>query len=136
MGASKVNPCRQVRRHVRRFESAWGHLLGRPAVEKLGIKNWLEAHRWLRKNIVFVHRSEEKFHISIKRLGKSGLKMLTETALDESPSVSPNNNFIIYATKDAENGYLAGISLDGLAKFKIPSKIGAIREPVWSPFLN
>ena len=88
------------------------------------------------KNIVFVHRSEEKFHISIKRLGKSGLKMLTETALDESPSVSPNNNFIIYATKDAENGYLAGISLDGLAKFKIPSKIGAIREPVWSPFLN
>ena len=88
------------------------------------------------KNIVFVHRSEEKFHISIKRLGKSGVKMLTETALDESPSVSPNNNFIIYATKDAENGYLAGISLDGLAKFKIPSKIGAIREPVWSPFLN
>ena len=49
--------------------------------------------------------------------------------------ISPNNNFIIYATKEAENGYLAGISLDGLAKFKIPSKIGAIREPVWSPFL-
>ena len=55
--------------------------------------------------------------------------------MDESPSISPNGNVIVYAIKDGNKGLLAGVTLSG-AKFKLPASNGAVREPAWSGFLR
>jgi TolB protein len=59
--------------------------------------------------------------------------VLTETSLDESPSVAPNGSMLIYATHFGGQGILAAVSIDGGVKFNLPSSEGDVREPAWSP---
>ena len=59
--------------------------------------------------------------------------VLTETALDESPSIAPNGSMLIYATQEGGEGILAAVSIDGGVKFNLPSTEGDVREPAWSP---
>ena len=88
------------------------------------------------KSIFFVHGNDGNFQIAIKKLSSRYIETLTSTSLDESPTISPNGNIIIYATKDGSNGYLGGITLDGKSRFSLPLKNGSVREPAWSPLLN
>ena len=88
------------------------------------------------KSIVFVHRKDGMFHIAIQNLRTGKLKILTDTQLDESPTISPNGNVIIYATKDDGEDILAGISIDGKTRFILPTNSGGVREPSWSPLLK
>ncbi len=83
--------------------------------------------------LVMVHRREGVFHIAMLDLQKGKLNILTETSLDESPSVAPNGSLVIYATQRNEEGILATVSVDGLVKFNLPSSSGDVREPAWSP---
>jgi TolB protein len=55
--------------------------------------------------------------------------------MDESPSISPNGNVIVYAIKDDGMGLLSGVTLSG-AKFRLPASKGAVREPAWSGYLR
>ena len=55
--------------------------------------------------------------------------------MDESPSISPNGNVIVYAITEKGMGLLSGVTLSGV-KFKLPAKKGAVREPAWSGFLR
>ena len=77
-----------------------------------------------------------RLQIATKKLSSRYIETLTSTTLDESPTISPNGNIIIYATKDGSNGYLGGITLDGKSRFSLPVKNGSVREPAWSPLLN
>jgi TolB protein len=88
------------------------------------------------KGIVFVHRQNGIFHIATQNLKTGKVKILTDTTLDESPTVSPNGNVVIYATKDGDKDILAGITLDGKTKFVMPSLKGEAREPSWSPLID
>jgi TolB protein len=88
------------------------------------------------KGIVFVHRRNGIFHIATQNLRSGKVKILTDTSLDESPTVSPNGNVIIYATKDGDKDILAGITMDGKTKFIMPSLKGEAREPAWSPLID
>ena len=88
------------------------------------------------RSFVFVHRREGLFHIAVQNLRTGKLKILTDTLLDESPTISPNGNLIIYAAKDGDKNILAGISFDGTTKFVLPTNSGEAREPSWSPLLK
>ena len=88
------------------------------------------------RNFIFVHRTNSLFHIAIQNLRTGKLRILTDTILDESPTISPNGNVLIYATKDKEENILAGISIDGKTKFILPTDLGEVREPSWSPLLK
>ena len=88
------------------------------------------------KSIVFVHRRDGVFHIATQKIKSGKLRILTDTSLDESPTVSPNGNVVIYATKKKEEDILAGITMDGKTKFILPSLKGETREPAWSPILD
>ena len=86
--------------------------------------------------MVMVHREKSVFHIAWQELESGDLRILTETNLDESPSIAPNGAMLLYATKYRGKGVLAAVSMDAGVKFRLPSKRGDVREPAWSPFIN
>ena len=86
--------------------------------------------------LIMVHRRNGIFHIALLDLDRGRLTVLTETTLDESPSVAPNGSMLIYATQDNGEGILAAVSIDGGVKFNLPSSEGDVREPAWSPKKN
>ena len=63
------------------------------------------------------------------------MRKLTDAQMDESPSISPNGNVIVYAITEKGMGLLSGVTLSGV-KFRLPAKKGAVREPAWSGFLR
>ncbi len=89
-------------------------------------------------NMIIVHRfdNNDDFHISVLNLERGTIRILTETALDESPSIAPNASMVIYASKSGNRGILNAVSIDGRVKFRLPSAQGNVREPAWSPFLD
>ena len=88
------------------------------------------------EGIIFVHRSNDGlFHIALKYKRENFIRVLTEAKMDESPSVAPNGNMVIYGIKEENLSMLAGFSLSG-AKFKLPASNGEVREPAWSNFLR
>ena len=87
------------------------------------------------EGFIFVHRENKNFQIAIKYFNENFIRPLTNAQLDESPSISPNGNVIVYAIKDDGMSLLAGVTLSG-AKFRLPAKIGFVREPAWSGFLR
>jgi TolB protein len=88
------------------------------------------------RHLVFVHRDDGVFHIALMDLDKGTMRALTSTSLDESPSIAPNGQMLIYATQDKGRGILAVVSIDGRVKYRLPSSTGDVREPAWSPFMN
>jgi len=88
------------------------------------------------EGIIFVHRSTDGlFHIALKYKKENFIRILTEAKMDESPSVAPNGNMVIYGITEGDQSMLAGFSLSG-ATFKLPASQGEVREPAWSNFLR
>ncbi|TVZ38092.1 TolB protein [Alteromonadaceae bacterium 2753L.S.0a.02] len=88
------------------------------------------------KSLVMVHRYKGVFHIAWQDIASGDMRILTETWLDESPSIAPNGAMLMYATKHNNKGVLAAVSMDAGVKFRLPSKQGDVREPAWSPFVG
>lgn len=86
--------------------------------------------------LTMVHQDDTGFHIAVQDLKTGRLDILTDSALDESPTIAPNGSMILYATKKQGKGVLAGVSLDGRIHFTMPDKQGDAREPAWSPYLQ
>ena len=89
------------------------------------------------RTMVMVHRQEgnRNFHIAIQDLERGNLRVLTETSLDESPTVSPNGVMLIYATRQQGRGVLMLVSTNGRARSVIPTQFTDLRVPSWSPYL-
>jgi len=88
------------------------------------------------RTLAMVHRQTDTFHIASFDLKTGRMIELTETRLDESPTVAPNGAMLMYATKQGDRGVLAAVSLDAGVRYVLPSSIGDVREPAWSPFLR
>ena len=88
------------------------------------------------KTLVMVHRSRGVFTIATMDIVSGRVRVLTETRLDESPSIAPNGAMLMYATKRGSKGILAAVSLDAGVKYSLPSQQGDVREPAWSPYFD
>jgi len=88
------------------------------------------------KTMVMVHQRNDVFHIAAQDLETGTLRILTETHLDESPSIAPNGAMLMYATRRGDKGVLAVVSLDAGTRYFLPSEQGNVREPAWSPYFD
>lgn len=86
------------------------------------------------KSLVMVHRQNGVFHIATQDIATGNMRILTETWLDESPSIAPNGAMLLYATQHNKRGVLGAVSMDAGVKFRLPAKEGDVREPAWAPY--
>jgi TolB protein len=83
---------------------------------------------------VMMHSDDNVFGIA-KQQG-SQCDVLVQAGRDESPSLAPNGQMIIYATQINGRGVLAMVSIDGNIKLTLPAQEGSVQEPAWSPFVS
>ena len=90
------------------------------------------------KTLVMVHRQDghKIFRIAAQDLQRGSLRIISETSLDESPTVAPNGTMVIFATRHQGRGVLMLASANGRVRTPLPTAQGQVQEPSWSPFLN
>ncbi|EPB1235760.1 Tol-Pal system beta propeller repeat protein TolB [Pseudomonas aeruginosa] len=90
------------------------------------------------KTLVMVHRQQgyTNFQIATQDLQRGNLRVLSNTTLDDSPTVAPNGTMLIYATRQQDRGVLMLVSINGRVRIPLPTAQGDVREPSWSPYLN
>lgn len=86
------------------------------------------------EQLAVVHNDRGNYRIAAVDLGRGFTQVLTDGALDESPSFAPNGETLIYATVEDGQGVLATVSADGRIRQRISASEGDVREPAWSPF--
>ncbi len=86
------------------------------------------------KRIAMVNNTDGIYRVAVLDLEAQQLSILTDGALDESPSFAPNGSMIIYASSGRGRGELVAVSSDGRSSHKLRFNQGDVREPAWSPF--
>jgi len=81
-------------------------------------------------------RNDGKYRIGILDINSGESDLLTNTSLDESPSIAPNGSMIIYTTTTRNGTELAAVSADGRVHQRLAMQGGEVREPAWGPFLT
>ncbi|MCL4126605.1 UNVERIFIED_CONTAM: hypothetical protein GTU68_008992 [Idotea baltica] len=90
------------------------------------------------KTLVMIHRQEgyTVFNVAAQDLKTGRIHLLSNSKLDESPTIAPNGTMLVYATHQNGKSVLILASINGRVKFTLPTVQGDMREPSWSPYLK
>jgi TolB protein len=87
--------------------------------------------------ICYVQGNKNDYRIALRHNKSETSQIISEGKLDETPTFAPNNDMVLYASKNAKGqGILISTSLDGSTKNQLIVSNGHIREPSWSPVIN
>ncbi|WP_457913615.1 Tol-Pal system beta propeller repeat protein TolB [Candidatus Gillettellia adelgis] len=85
--------------------------------------------------LVMVSSKNGVQHIATQDLKSGSVKIITDTLLDETPSIAPNDTMVIYSAIYGMRSTLQLISTDGHFKKHLPIIDGQVTSPSWSPYL-
>ncbi len=85
------------------------------------------------RSLVMISRVGGQFRVVATDASGGGRRLLSNGALDESPSFAPNGSMVIYATQNNGRGVLAVTTIGGGANQRLSQDTGEVREPAWSP---
>ena len=88
------------------------------------------------KGFTFIQRNGARFNVATQDFATRQVQVLTDGAVDESPTFAPNGRMILYATEVKGRGILSAVSSDGRVKQRLTSSAGDVREPAWGPLLK
>lgn len=121
---------------------------GKPQIYKLNIKNGIsERITWNENNnqessisndgkfIVMVTSNKKQQKISMQNLKTGEFQFLTNSFLDQKPTISPNGTMIIYSSLQNSKTVLKLISVNKKNNIQLPIEGGEIKFPNWSPYL-
>ncbi len=86
------------------------------------------------EHIVFLHREDAEFTIAWQDLRSGELKLIVKANVNESPSLSPNGQMVVYAARRGGKDVLTLASVNGQSVFALHTAEGSVQEPAWAPF--
>ncbi|MGR3914044.1 MAG: Tol-Pal system beta propeller repeat protein TolB [Gammaproteobacteria bacterium] len=86
------------------------------------------------KSIVLITNQGNGYRVALYSAAERSVRELTRGRHDESPTLAPNDDMIMYASQSGGRGVLAALSLDGRVRQIIRTRAGEVREVDWSPY--
>lgn len=87
--------------------------------------------------IVVLNQQSGLFNIGTLDLDSGVFRVLTNSGADnESPSMAPNGSMVLFGTLHNGRSVLGMVATDGSVQIRLPSRIGEVQDPAWSPFLS
>ena len=86
------------------------------------------------EHIVFLHRDQGEFTIAWQDLSSGEMKLVVKADVDESPSLAPNGEMVVYSSRKRGFDVLKIASVNGRTVATLPTGKGSVQEPAWAPF--
>ncbi len=86
------------------------------------------------RSLAYVARIDGAFKVCVKDLVGGELRVISDSADDESPSFAPNSRLLVYASRAQGRDVLVTSTLDGRVKAKLLVTNTDVREPAWGPY--
>lgn len=87
------------------------------------------------EEVIMININEGKYRVVMYNLNSGKVTRISKNSLDDSPSVSPDGNRVIYSTKSGGRNVLAIASVDLGNSVFLNTGRGDVTSVAWSPFI-